>query len=92
MDVTPMLSRIHLQGIRLIGALEWLYSVPETDAAKHSITRNYRQILGWIASGELKTEPLLTHLLSPQACQEAYLGLHERKDTYLGVVFDWEQK
>ncbi len=92
MDVTPMLSRIHLQGIRMIGALEWLYSTPETEAAKHSITRNYRQILGWIASGELKTEPLLTHLLSPQACQGAYLGLHERKDTYLGVVFDWGQK
>ena len=91
MEVTSMLSRIHLQGIRMIGALEWLYSTPETDAAKHTITRNYRQIVGWIESGDLKTEPLLTHLLSPEACQEAYLGLHERKDTYLGVVFDWGQ-
>ena len=89
MDATPMLSRIHMQGIRLIGALEWLYSTPETDATKHNITRNYRQILGWIASDILQTEPLLTHFLSPKACQEAYLGLHERKDTYLGVVFDW---
>ena len=91
MDVTPMLSRIHLLGIRLIGALEWLYTVPDTDDSRHSITRNYQQILGWIESGALKTDPLLTHLLSPVACQNAYLGLHERKDTYLGVVFDWSQ-
>lgn len=90
-DVTPMLSRIHLQGIRMIGALEWLYSIPETDVSKDSITRNYQQILGWIASDNLKTEPLLTHLLSPKACQDAYLGLHERKNSYLGVVFDWSQ-
>ena len=91
MDVTPMLSRIHLLGIRMIGALEWLYSISDTDDSGHSITRNYQQILGWIASGDLKTDPLLTHLLSPNACQDAYLGLHERKDTYLGVVFDWSQ-
>jgi 2-desacetyl-2-hydroxyethyl bacteriochlorophyllide A dehydrogenase len=91
MDVTPMLSRIHLQGIRMIGALEWLYSITETDVSRHNITRNYQQILGWIASDDLKTEPLLTHLLSPKACQDAYLGLHERKDAYLGVVFDWNQ-
>ncbi len=91
MDVTPMLSRIHLQGIRMIGALEWLYSISETDVSRHNITRNYQQILGWIASDDLKTEPLLTHLLSPKACQDAYLGLYERKDTYLGVVFDWSQ-
>lgn len=91
MDVTPMLSRIHLLGIRMIGALEWLYPIADSDDSKHSITRNYQQILGWIASGDLKTAPLLTHLLSPKACQDAYLGLHERKDTYLGVVFDWSQ-
>lgn len=90
MDVTPMLSRIHLQGIRMIGALEWLYSVPETDAAKQSITENYRQILRWVESGRLKTEPLLTHLLSPAECQLAYGGLHSRKDEFLGVVFDWK--
>jgi threonine dehydrogenase-like Zn-dependent dehydrogenase len=84
-----MLSRIHLQGIKMIGALEWLYSIPETDAAKHSITENYRQILSWIAGGSLKTEPLLTHLLPPTECQAAYGGLHRRKDEFLGVVFDW---
>lgn len=91
MDVTPMLSRIHLQGIRLIGALEWLYPVQEHDAARHSIVENYRQILGWIRSGAIRVAPLRTHLLSPRECQDAYFGLHAKKDEYLGVVFDWSK-
>lgn len=91
MDVTPMLSRIHLQGLRMIGALEWLYSTPENDALKVSITRNYREILGWIQQGRLQTGPLLSHLLSPAQCQEAYHGLAHKKEEYMGVVFDWER-
>lgn len=91
MDVTPMLSRIHLQGLRMIGALEWLYSTPENDALKVSITRNYREILGWIQQGRIQTGPLLSHLLSPAQCQEAYHGLAYKKDEYMGVVFDWEK-
>lgn len=91
MDVTPMLSRIHLQGLRMVGALEWLYSTPENDALKVSITRNYREILGWIQQGRLRTEPLLSHLISPAQCQEAYHGLAHRKEEYIGVVFDWER-
>jgi len=91
MDVTPMLSRIHLFGIRLIGALEWLYSIQEHDAARHSIIENYRQIVGWIQKGALRVEPLRTHVLSPRDCQEAYYGLYAKKDEYLGVVFDWSK-
>ncbi|MBI3911019.1 MAG: zinc-binding dehydrogenase [Armatimonadetes bacterium] len=88
-EVTPMLSRIHIQGITMIGALEWLYPIPELDFTRVSITRNYQQLLGWIMDGRLAIDPLLTHVLSPVRCQEAYMGLHAQKDEYLGVVFDW---
>jgi 2-desacetyl-2-hydroxyethyl bacteriochlorophyllide A dehydrogenase len=90
MDVTPMLSRIHLQGLNLKGALEWLYSIPELDMVRHSIIGNTKQIFGWLKSGGLKTEPLLTHLLPPTECQQAYSGLADKKDEYLGVVFEWQ--
>lgn len=89
MDVTPMLSRIHLQGLNLKGALEWLYSIPELDAVRHSIIGNTKQIFRWLQAGKLKTEPLLTHLLPPTECQQAYSGLADKKDEYLGVVFEW---
>jgi 2-desacetyl-2-hydroxyethyl bacteriochlorophyllide A dehydrogenase len=89
-DVTPMLGRIHLLAIKLIGALEWTFPVPEdSERARHTIAGNYRQILDWILEERLIVDPLRTHVLPPERCQEAYYGLTHHKDDYLGVVFDW---
>ena len=89
-DLTPMLARIHLLAIKMIGALEWTFPIaPETERARHTIWENYQEIMGWIADGRLKVDPLRTHVLSPERCQEAYYGLAHHKDDYLGVVFDW---
>jgi threonine dehydrogenase-like Zn-dependent dehydrogenase len=90
LDVTPMLLRIHLQAIRLIGALEWTYPLTETERVRFSISDNYRQILRWIAEERLIVDPLITHILSPWQCQQAYDGLLNRKDEYVGVLFDWK--
>jgi threonine dehydrogenase-like Zn-dependent dehydrogenase len=89
MDVTPMLSRLHLLGINMIGALEWLYSVPETEFARFTVLDNYRHIAGWIRDERIKVDPLRTHVLSPEECQQAYHGLIHEQDRYTGVVFDW---
>src|SRR5262249_58558030 len=91
MDVTPMLSRVHIQGIKMIGALEWLWPMHEAEGARFSVDENYRQLLGWILDGRLVIDPLRTHVLPPERCQEAYDGLIHRRDEYLGVVFDWSQ-
>ena len=89
-DLTPMLARTHLLGIKIIGALEWLWPIPaESERARHTIWENYRAILGWIDEGRLVVDPLRTHVLTPDRCQEAYAGLTHKKDEYLGVVFDW---
>jgi 2-desacetyl-2-hydroxyethyl bacteriochlorophyllide A dehydrogenase len=48
------------------------------------------QALSWLKTGELKIEPLITHVFHPKDCQEAYqLMLHRPADT-LNVLFDWE--
>lgn len=89
-DLTPMLGRIHLLAIKLVGALEWTYPIPEeTERARHTIAANYRQIRDWILAERLIVDPLRTHVLPPERCQEAYYGLAHHKDDYLGVVFDW---
>ena len=92
-DLTPMLARTHLLGIKVIGALEWLWPIPpETERARHTIWDNYQLLLRWITEGKLVVDPLRTHLLPPDKCHEAYAGLTHHKDDYLGVVFDWTQE
>ncbi|HEX5416194.1 MAG TPA: zinc-binding alcohol dehydrogenase, partial [Chloroflexota bacterium] len=89
MDATPMLSRIHMLAIKLIGSLEWTYPMEPTEHAHFSIRENYAQILHWIQRERLTVDPLLSHVLSPSDCQQAYDGLLNRKDEYLGAIFDW---
>lgn len=87
-DVTPMLLHIHLEAIRMIGALEWRW--PYHESERHwSLLDNYRQIARWITEERLIVDPLLTHLASPSDCQQIYEGLTQNQDTYLGAVFDW---
>jgi len=89
-DVTPMLLRIHMEAIRMIGSLEWRWPRHETDRVPDIVT-NYRLITEWVEKGKLIVDPLLTHLASPADCQAIYDGLTTRKEEYLSAVFEWSQ-
>jgi len=89
-DATPMLLRIHLRALRVIGALEWSWPIHETLRTR-SVVENYRQILKWISTRRLIVEPLITQIARPDDCQSVYKGVTAKKDEYLGVVFDWTQ-
>lgn len=93
-NVTELLRRIHVWEYGCVtfkGAHEWSLPIHEDEEGfiKHSIERNTRIILRLIDEGKLKVAPLLTHKLSPDRCVEAYRGLRENPDEYIGVVFDW---
>lgn len=92
-NVTPHLARVHRQGIDLIGALEWLYPLLKRSDLGHAITieGNAERIMELIGEGKLKVKPLLSHFIHPLELDEAYRGLLERKEEYLGVVLDWTQ-
>jgi len=89
-DVTPMLLRIHMEAIELIGSLEWRWPMHETERVR-DIESNYRQLVGWIAEGRLDVDPLLTHVASPADCQAVYEGVTGDREDYLGAVFDWSR-
>ncbi|MBS7614269.1 zinc-binding alcohol dehydrogenase [Candidatus Bathyarchaeota archaeon] len=97
MDITPMLSDVHLRHVTIKGGLEWLWSVPDGPyyhPSRFSKMANLKQIFSYLKSGALVTEPLLTHIVPPEKCQEVYEGLAggikgTLRTTYLGVVYDW---
>ena len=89
-DVTPMLLRIHLEAIRMIGSLEWRWPAHPAERVR-DVETNYRRLVEWIAAGRLRVEPLLDRVASPADCQAVYEGLTSRTDGYLGAVFDWSR-
>lgn len=88
-DVTPMLRRIHHDWIQVVGALEWRLPPYPVHGCRHSIASNLQLALDLIREGNLQVDPLVTHVISPERLEEAYLGLWQDKERYLGVVVDW---
>jgi 2-desacetyl-2-hydroxyethyl bacteriochlorophyllide A dehydrogenase len=93
-NVTELLRRIHIWDYGCVtfkGAHEWRYPVGEDPSGheKHSIERNARIVLKLIAEKRLRVSPLLTHVIRPEQCAEAYAGLRDNPNEYIGVIFNW---
>jgi 2-desacetyl-2-hydroxyethyl bacteriochlorophyllide A dehydrogenase len=92
-DVVPLLNSIHLWrehgSVELEGAHEWRYPLYPDGYTKHSMQRNAEVFFRMMADGRLNIRELITHLLKPSQAAEAFEGLLNHKDEYLGVVFDW---
>ncbi len=91
-DLTRFLNHVHLWrngSVTLRGAHEWRYPLQHSPFQKHSMARNAEIIFRLMAQDKLRTKPLITHILKPTAAAEAFAGLRNKPDTYMGVLFDW---
>jgi 2-desacetyl-2-hydroxyethyl bacteriochlorophyllide A dehydrogenase len=90
-NLTKTLQHFHLfpHCHTLKGALEFIYPTQPMEFVKHSIERNAGIILKLIQDKKLKIGPIHSHTLHPSKAAEAYAGLRDKKDEYIGVVFDW---
>jgi threonine dehydrogenase-like Zn-dependent dehydrogenase len=89
-DLTEIFRGIHLPGFTTYkGALEWRYPTFTEEFVKHSVERNSEIIMELAAARRLTFGSLLTHRVAPERAPEVYAGLKNKKDEYLGVMFDW---
>lgn len=80
---------IFFRFLRLRSGSEWEIPRQPQPLALGSHHENSQTVLGWLADGRLQVAPLITHRLPPMRIQEAYLGLRDHKDEYLGVLLQW---
>lgn len=88
-DLTELLSDAHLRWITIRGALEWCIPMYPVTGNHVSQLSKQQMIFDWIARGELKIEPLISHRLKPSQIKQAYDGLLNEPQTYTGVLLDW---
>lgn len=88
-NATKMLRTIHHRWIQLRGALEWRLPPYPVAGEEQSIQSNLQMIIEHIQEERLIVEPLVTHVITPDQLQDAYMGLLEKKESYLGVIIDW---
>ena len=95
-DLTEFLLPFHLWGspgdLTLKAAHEWKIPLYGDEFSKHSQERNAQVLAKLMESGSLKSRELLSPTFRPEECAEAYAALKDRKDEFLGVVFDWTKE
>lgn len=90
-DAGPMLNDIHMRGISVTGAFEWLPPFRASEAGwGPSLEDTVITVLKWIRDGRLRTDGMITRVAAPERCQEVYSGLAADRNSQLGVVFDWQ--
>ena len=90
-DCTVTLKRAHFHSVSIVGAMEWMIPLLRKNAGTGVSTEgNTHLILRMIVSGALQVEPLCSHVLPAGDLARAYEGLLNEKDTFLGVVLDWQ--
>ena len=92
-NITEMLNYVHLWPMGCLtfkGAHEWRFPIHRMEGSKHSIERNTRIAFQLISDERLKVKDLMTHVIKPENIKEAYEGLLNKKDEFLGVVIDWK--
>ncbi len=92
-NITETFQKFHLlpHSLTMKGALEFTYPTHKTEFSKHSLTRNAEIIMELIKDGKLVIDHVYSHKLHPAMAQQAYEGLRDQKDEYIGVVFDWKE-
>ena len=92
-DTGPAWSEIHLRGISVVGALEWVIPFHEREAGRgNSIEFNYRRLIEWVRSGALRVDGMLSHVVPPGQAQATYDGVLADRNAYFGIGFDWQEK
>jgi len=92
-DTTEILNYIHLWSrgcLTFKGAHEWRFPIHQVEGSKHSIERNTQIAMQLICERKLKVRELITHIIKPENIKEAYEGLLNKKDEFLGVIIDWK--
>lgn len=88
-DMTPAFRNIHLRWLTVRGALEWRLPAYDAPGIPHTVESNLRRLIDALRCGDLNVVAVTSHIIKPADLPDAYDGLLNHKDAYLGTVIDW---
>ena len=93
-NVTDSFNAIHTKMLTVIGALNRRYPYAEKEGSRLSIQRSLGYIETLLNQKIIDVDRLVSHVIAPtaEALMDAYEGLMHHKDTYTGVVIDWNKE
>lgn len=86
-----IMGEVFLRFLSIRSGSEWEIPINPEPLAIGSVQQNAATALEWLADGRINVAPLITHRLPPDAAGEAYRGLRDNPDEYLGVILRWSE-
>lgn len=88
-DITPVLNRIHMKNLKVIGAFNETCPVYNVEGKDDSEYKNFLNVCDMIMNKEIDVSKLITRVIDPKDCEQAYYDLMYNKDSVNCIVYDW---
>lgn len=88
-DVMPVFSKIHMKDLKVVGAFNQTIPVYETDGSYDCLERNLKISCDLMMNKDIDISKLITKIIDPKDCEEAYYDLMYHKEDNNCIIFDW---
>ena len=90
-DVTPLLSKIHMKNLKVIGAFNKTVPVYPVDGSIDSMERNFKIAVDLIKNKDIEIDRLISEVIDPKDCEKAYYDLMYKRNEKNCIVYDWNK-
>lgn len=88
-DVMPIFSNIHMKNLKVIGGFNKTTPVDCAPGSNNSLLNNFATVCDLIKNKDIDISKLISEVIDPKECQQAYYDLMYNKDKVNCVIFDW---
>ncbi len=88
-NITPIFNAINMKMLTVKGAFNRLFPYAEKEGSRLYIERTLDYLSKLIVDNKIDTNKIVSHILKPEDALNAYKGLMNDKENYIGVIFDW---
>lgn len=88
-DITPVLNTIHMKNLKVLGAFNETCPVENVEGHDNSVHKNFDIVCQMIINKDIDVSKLITRVIDPNDCEQAYYDLMYNKDNTNCIVYDW---
>lgn len=88
-DIMPILSNIHMKNLKVIGGFNLTAPVHNAPGINNSVLNNFNTVCDLIKNKDIDISCLISEIIDPNECKQAYYDLMYNKDKVNCVIYDW---
>ena len=90
-DITQVISMIHMKNLKVIGAFNKTAPVYAHEGSDNSLERNFAIVCNMLRNKDVDISKLISKVIDPEECENAYYDLMYNKDKVNCIVYDWSK-